>query len=75
MNDREWLATLGEYSSKLRLLAGAIVERVTTILAHDRSTLLMDIQRLDRQIADLKRRVDSLEAARERAVGDDRPHE
>lgn len=73
MNDREWLATLGEYSSKLRTLAGAIVERVSTILAHDRSMLLADIQRLDRQVARLKQHVDDLEAAR--AVGDDRPHE
>lgn len=75
MNDREWLATLGEYSSKFRFLAGAIVERVSTILAHDRSTLLMDIQRIDRQVAELKRRVDTLEVTRTRAVGDDCPHE
>jgi hypothetical protein len=68
MNDREWLATLGEYSSRLRILAGAIVERVSTILAHDRSVLLTDIQRLNRQSAELKQRVDDLEAARERAV-------
>jgi hypothetical protein len=76
MNDREWLATVGEYSSRLRLLAGAIMERVTTILAHDRSTLLADIQRLDRQVRDLQQRVRDLEeAVRGRTTGGNGLHE
>lgn len=61
MNREEWDAFIGTLSKTWREIAQAFMRRVNHILSADRNERLGDIQRIDRHLARLDKRVGELE--------------
>ncbi len=70
LSQAEWLDYLDTLPSELAGLAGHIMERIATVLAGDRAYLLQRMELMQREIVALNVRIDELDGAQTRAVGE-----